>query len=196
MNDREQAALEATIAEHLDGRRLGEAATAALRGYGSQIFGYLIAVLRDEEQAHEVFSQFAEDLWRGIGGFRRESSFRTWSYKLAWHAARRFNLDPFRRRGRHLETTEYSKLAEEIRQSTAAFRKTEAKDELARIRETLEPAEQTLLILRLGRGLSWREVAEVMGEPGQPLDETVLWKRFERLKKKVRKKMEERGFPK
>lgn len=194
MDAEEQALLEERIGHHLDRGELREAATSAIKGYGPQILGYLVAVLRDEESGWEAFSQFSEDLWKGIGAFRRESSFRTWAYKLAWHASRRLTRDAFRRRGRRLETEEISQIAQQVRTATAVHLKTAAKDRVARLRETLEPDEQTLLILRVDRNLSWAEVADVMSEPGSPVDVSALRKRFERVKKKLKEKAAEEGI--
>ncbi|HET8733590.1 MAG TPA: sigma factor, partial [Anaeromyxobacteraceae bacterium] len=73
--------LEPRILARLDQGDLPGAATEALRGYGPQVLGYLNAVLRNEDDAHDVFSQFAEDLWKGLAGFRRESSVRTWAFR-------------------------------------------------------------------------------------------------------------------
>lgn len=196
MEPADTAAIEAQIGAHLDRNDLREAATVAVKGYGPQILGYLIAVMRNEEAAYEVFSQFSEDLWRGLASFRRESSLRTWAYKLAWHAAKRYNRDAFRKRARRLETTELSQIAAEVRSSTVNYLRTQVKDRVAALRESLDPAEQTLLILRVDRNLSWTEVAEIMSEPGEPVDEAKLRKRFERLKGKLRKMAEQRGLMK
>src|SRR5215469_5037648 len=94
--------IEQRIGACLDRGDVKQAATEALRGYGPQILAYLSGVLRDDEAAAEVFSEFSEDLWRGIGAFRRESSFRTWAYRLAWNAARQLARDPFRKRGQRV----------------------------------------------------------------------------------------------
>ena len=67
------------------------AATRAIKALGPEILGYLGALLHDAGEASEVFSQFAEDLWRGLPAFRFESSLRTWAYKLA-RAAREEGL--------------------------------------------------------------------------------------------------------
>jgi RNA polymerase sigma-70 factor (ECF subfamily) len=194
MQAEELQALEEEIGACLDRGDLGAAATAAVRGYGPQILGYLVAVLRDDGAGFDVFSQFSEDLWRGIGGFRRDSSFRTWAYKLAWHAAKRYRRDAFRRRVRPLGTGEISKIAEEVRSSTVHYLRTAVKDGVSRLRESLDPQEQTLLILRVDRNLSWTEVAEILSEPGEALNEAILRKRFERVKAKLRKLAEREGL--
>ena len=92
MGEMARAELEAVVGRHLDSGELAAAATAAIRGYGPEILGYLAAVLRDDDAAAEAFSRFAEDLWKGLPGFRRKSSMRTWAYRVAWNAASSHSL--------------------------------------------------------------------------------------------------------
>lgn len=186
--------LEAEIARLLEAGDLPSAAAAIMRGYGPAILGYLAALARDEDRADEVFSQFSEDLWRGLPGFRRDASVRTWLYKLAWHAWLRLERDAFRRHGRPFVSGEMSRLAAAVRSSTALHLKSEAKDAVARLREQLAPAEQSLLILRIDQGLSWSEVASVMSTPEEQLDSPTVAKRFQRVKDKLRKLAEEAGL--
>jgi RNA polymerase sigma-70 factor (ECF subfamily) len=184
-----EQALEDRIAARLDAGDMTGAATAAIQGYGPQILGYVTAVVRDEDLAAEVFSAFSEDLWVGLPGFRRASSFRTWAYKLAWHAAMRTLRDPAKKRNAPLASSLASQLAEKVRSSTAAHLRTETKTAVQELRGELSPDEQTLLILRIDRELPWREVADVMGE-----EEPTIRKRFERLKDKLRALAQARGL--
>jgi RNA polymerase sigma-70 factor (ECF subfamily) len=170
------------------------AATLAIRALGPEVLGYLTALVHDASEASEVFSQFAEDLWRGLAGFRGESSLRTWAYRLARHAALRQARDPFRRRGERLGTSRASALAGSIVASTVVRDEWRAQ-QLARLRRQLAEDEQTLLILRVDRGLSWGEVADVLaGEDGARPDEPALRKRFERLKDKLARAAREEGL--
>lgn len=184
MTNREPSHVETSIAQHLELGMLADAATAAIRGYGPEILGYLSAVLRDRDAASDVFAQFSEDLWKGIAGFRKESTFRTWAYKLAWNACRVFKRDPFRRRVHRLESREYSQVLEGLRASSLRGDPLIA-DRLAKARETLEPDEQTLLILRVEKDLSWKQIAGVLGRRGAAPEATALRKRFERLKERL-----------
>ena len=194
--DEHRALLEARIGAHLEAGELARAATEALQGYGPEILGYLVSLLRDEFAASEVFADFSEDLWKGLAGFRRLSSFRTWAYKLAWNAAQMFWRDPFRRRVRRLATSEYSLLAERLRVSSLRQHSLAEKvDRLAKLRESLQADEQTLLILRVDKGLSWKEVAQVLAESEDaPPDVGALRKRFERLKERLLRLAEKEGL--
>jgi len=191
---RDQPDLEGRIAYELDRGALSQAATEAVRGYGPQILGYLRALLPDEGAADEAFSQFSEDLWKGIEHFHRESSFKTWAYTIAWNAARRLLRDPYRRRKDRLRTSEAIQIADGVRSLTSAYRARAANDSLVKLRERLRPDEQTLLILRFDRELTWKEIARVLSPTRGPVDETLLRKRFERLSAKLRKLAEKEGL--
>ncbi len=186
---------EERIAACLAEGRLGDAATAGLRAYGAEIGGYLAAVLRDSTAASDVFSDVCEDIWRGIGRFRGDSSFRTWAYAVAWNAVKMYRRDPFRRRAQRLQTSDYSRLADRLAKSSLLHADPLAKDRLARLRASLTPFEQSMLILRIDRGLPWREIALILAEEGDgtPVDPAsvpatlpaTLRKQFERLKDRL-----------
>jgi RNA polymerase sigma-70 factor (ECF subfamily) len=169
------------------------AATEALRAYGPKILGYLQAVLRDEADAADAFSIFAEHLWRGLPTWRGQSSLRTWAFKLAWNAALNLKDEAWRRRGRRFKTGEASRLAEEIRTRTAV-KVERQKQALDALRAELTEEEQTLLVLRIDQQLSWDDIAEVMGDDAGPCDPAALRKRFERLKEKLTRLARERGL--
>jgi RNA polymerase sigma-70 factor (ECF subfamily) len=187
-------AVEAEIAHLLEVSDLQSAAATIVRGYGPAILGYLAALARDADRADDAFSQFCEDLWRGLPAFRRDASVRTWVYKLAWHAWLRNEREAFRRHGRPITTEEMSRLAAEVRSTAALHLRSEAKDAVARLREQLTPAEQSLLVLRIDRGLSWSEVASVMSTSEEHLDTQTVAKRFERVKARLRKLAEAAGL--
>jgi RNA polymerase sigma-70 factor (ECF subfamily) len=180
-------ALEREVAGHLKAGDLSAAATGALQRLGPQILGYLGATLRDDDAAYEVFSSFCEELWKSIGTFRGDSSFKTWAYKIVMHSVGRYRRDGFRRRAEQLGSNQASALAAQIRSTTPPYRRTEVKDRFARLRESLEPDERTLLFLRVDQGLSWTDVAAVVAEEGEPVEVAALRKRFERAKARLRK---------
>jgi RNA polymerase sigma-70 factor, ECF subfamily len=178
--------LEQAIAQHLAAKDLAAATTAALQGLGPQILGYLTATLRDDDIAYDVFGQFSEELWKSIGTFRAESSFRTWAYKLVMHAIGRHRRDPYRNRAMELESIEISAIALEVRSRTPKFKQTEVKDKFTQLRESLDPADQTLLFLRIDQSLPWNDVAEIMSAEGEPVEAATLRKRLERAKERLR----------
>jgi RNA polymerase sigma-70 factor (ECF subfamily) len=171
--------------------RFDEAATLALRRHGPEILGYLSTVLGDDDLAADAFGQFQECLWRGLRRFRGASSLRTWAYRIAWRCAQDVLRDPFRQRGRALRTSERSHLALTAT-TTPPWQRPSARERLNQMRRQLRPCERTLLVLRLDRRLSWREVAQVLADDDGPLlSEAALRKRFEALKEKLCKLLRE-----
>ena len=180
--------VEAAAGAALDRGDHAGAATAILRGYGPQILSYLTAVLRDEDRAGEAFADFSEDLWRGLPGFERRCPLRAWAYKIARHAALKIAADPYRRRAETLASEGYSRLAAEVRSSTALHLRSESRALLNELRAGLTLDEQTLLVLRIDRKLEWREVAAALDA-----DEAALRKRYERLKEQLRRQLRDPG---
>lgn len=184
------APVEATIRQLLDRADRAGAARVAIEEYGPGILGYLVAILRNEEDGREAFGQFCEDLWRGLPGFRGEAAFRTWAYALAYHAAHRFARQPYRARMRRIATSEISSVAEQVQTSTVPRLRSVA----ARLRERLDPDDQTLLILRVDREMAWDDVAHVLSTQGRSVDSALLRKRFERLKQRLARMAEDAGL--
>ncbi len=177
--------LDAQVAELAARGERDAAATRVIEALGPEVLGYLRAVLRDGADASDAFSHFAESVWRGLPAFRGESSLRTWCYGIAWRCVLSLRRDPRLRHGERLGSTLASQLAGRIFATTAVERERQA-GALERLRDRLDPEEQTLLTLRIDRRLSWAEVADVLANASPPRpDEAVLRKRFERLKRKL-----------
>jgi RNA polymerase sigma-70 factor (ECF subfamily) len=169
----------------------GAAATEAIRALGPQVLGYLRGLMRDEGDATEAFSRWAEDLWRGLPAFRGEASLRSWGYRLAYHAALAVMGGGWRQRARPFQEGEASRLAETMRTATAV-RVDRQRLTLDQLRAELSDADRTLLALRIDQQLSWEEIAEVLTEDGARPAPATLAKRFERMKDRLRKLLQER----
>jgi RNA polymerase sigma-70 factor (ECF subfamily) len=123
-------------------------------------------------------------VWRGFPTWEARASARAWAYSVAWNAAGRLFRDPWHRRRRKLQTSVASKLAAAVLSSSRLdLERREAG--LEQLRAILTPEEQSLLVLRVDRELSWGEVAVAMGERDDVASLAALRKRFERLKAKL-----------
>ena len=175
-----------------DGR---QAATVLLRTHGPSVLRYLRSLLREKDAVDDAFSLFAEWAWTGISRFRGESSLRTWAFGVAWNAARRVTDEAWRKNKERLKTRDASKLAQEIRASSA-LELDRRSDKLEELRRELSPEEQNLLVLRIDQELSWDEVATILTSASEPPSVAMLRKRFERLKERIARMARERGLVK
>lgn len=179
--------LEREIRRRLEGQDVAGAATLAVRGYGAEIYGFLVTFHRDEEDAAEVFSIFSERLWRDLHAFRGDSSVRTWAYALARHSSLNYRRDQRRRdrRQRALpEGSQLSAIVEEVRSQTASYLRSERRARFTALRESLPTEDQMLLVLRVDRGLAWNDLVRVLREDAGPLGEAELKREAARLRKR------------
>jgi RNA polymerase sigma-70 factor (ECF subfamily) len=199
--DAARAAREREIRAKLETSGARDAAAAAIELYGGEVLGFLHAVARDEDLASEAFSAFSEDLLRGLPGFRWDASLRTWAYALARNALHRLRRDPRRRARNNVPLSnpgaDISAIVEQVRTATLPFLRTSVKDELRRLREALDPDDHALLVLRIDRKMSWRDIARAL--PGEETEEVdrraaTLRKRFERAKTMLRELATARGI--
>ena len=184
MGEQTHEALELRIAACREQGALTDGATLAIRGFGPEILGYLVGLCASEDAGHEIFADFSERLWRTLPNFRGECSFRVWCYRRARSAAFDHLKRAHRHRERPIESHELSAVAQEV-VSSVTHQRSAVLEKWSRLRAQLDPEEQTLLILRLDRGLSWPELAAVMSEDA-PVEAAALRKRFERLKRRLR----------
>jgi RNA polymerase sigma-70 factor (ECF subfamily) len=176
--------VDAEVSARLAAGDPGGAAACVVEGLGPGVLGYLVAILGSRDDGEEVFAQVVEQVLTGIAGFRGESTVKTWTYRIAWRTAMRFREDPHRRM-QPLNSELASELAARVRETTATYRRTGARDWLAQVRAGLSPEEQSLLTLRIDRGLSWAEVGAVMGTGDDPAELARLRKQYERLKERL-----------
>jgi RNA polymerase sigma-70 factor (ECF subfamily) len=171
------------------------AATRALEHYGPELYGFIVSLMGDRAGAADAFSQFSEDLWRGLPSFAFRSSARTWLYTLARHAAFRVLRSERVRRRHKAPLSELGEVAERVRTATLPHLRSEAKDAIARLRAGLEPDDRALLVLRLDRGLAWSEVARVLAPDEEPVRAAArVRKRFQLVKDRLRVAAEAAGL--
>jgi RNA polymerase sigma-70 factor (ECF subfamily) len=181
---------EAVAFAHLEEGATSAAAEVVLRAYGPELLAYLRRFARSPELAEEAFSRLCEGVVRDIAGFTRGSSLRTWVYAVARNALAAERRAENRRRAKAtvLEGIDLEALVADVRERTATFLRTEARQRFEQARGALAPEDEELLVLRLSRRMSWLEIAKVFGAPTQEERKlaATLRKRYERLKLQMR----------
>ena len=175
-----RAATEHRVGRQLESEDFESASTTIVREYGPEILSYLLCILRTNEAAGEVFAQANLDLWTGIKGFRCEGTAYAWYYKLAYHSAMRFLKNPYRVRGRRLESDELAAIEAQSKSSAKEWENSAGGRIIERLREQLTPDEQTLLTLHIHEEFGHQEIAALMSLPAP-----TVRKRWVRLVKKL-----------
>lgn len=186
MGSQRQEQVERAIKAAKDRGEYKLAVELGIRAYGPQILGTLARIMRNREDAEEVYQTFGEDVTKGIASFRGDSFF-SWAYAVANNARLRFHSSAHTRVTR--ASTPISQVNEEdlrgasSRTPTADWKKTDTRNRIiALAQERLSEDDHLLLVLR-AKGLSWAEIATVMLEKNGE-EERSLTKESNRLKRR------------
>ncbi len=172
----EASTAQADISELVRNARQGddEAFGMLVEQYQDQIYGYVSRMLHDPEEAEDVAQEVFIRAYQNLAGFREAASFQTWLYRIATN----LTIDAARARKRHwadtfsldepMETDE----GEMRRQLPADRRGTVSQAESSQLQrivgETIAQLSsklRTVITLYDIEGLSYKEIAEVLGCP-------------------------------
>jgi RNA polymerase sigma-70 factor, ECF subfamily len=135
-----------------------------LRLHHDRLYALCRRVTGNDADAQDACQEALIAVVRGIGGFDGRSSFGTWAYRVATNAC----LDELRRRRRRPEPVEPDDRATDGAgpgSSPDAADAVATRADLDAALATLAPEFRTAVVLRDLCGLSYDEIAEVVGVP-------------------------------
>jgi RNA polymerase sigma-70 factor, ECF subfamily len=191
----EREAVEQRVRELCEAGEIKHAASVVIQGLGPELFGFLVVMVGNLDDAGDVFTDSCTRIWKGLASFRWESSLRTWCYVLArraCYAHRKTHARP-----PHVPLSavpELDELIQRLRTTTLVTLRERQQTRVERLRAQLTADERALLTLRVDRELEWRDIARVLADGDAKLDDetleresALLRKKFERLKAKLRR---------
>jgi RNA polymerase sigma-70 factor, ECF subfamily len=146
-----------------------EAFTKLVRAHSSLVYRVALRMLGNED-AQDASQEVWVRVWRNIEGFRAESAFSTWLYRITVNTCLTFRQRESRRHEREygLSTEEMPYLPEppgtEADPEAAAL-SAERKQEIQAALKHLRAEHRAALVLRHMEGLSYAEIAEVLEVP-------------------------------
>jgi RNA polymerase sigma-70 factor, ECF subfamily len=179
---------------------MGRAVAETLKLYGAEILGLLVGMHRDRDVAMDVFSGFTERLFTSFDRFEWKCSVRTWSYLLARRASADYRRGERAGRVPLSQAAVVSELVARVRTETLPYLRTEAREEIERLRDELPEDDRLLLVLRVDRELAWDDLARVFLDGQLPAaselkrESARLRKRFQLVKDRLLQLGRERGL--
>ena len=163
---------ERTDRELLDGILRGAARDCArlIHNHYQAIYRFGFHLTRSEAEAEDLTQETFAAAWEKIGAFEGRSTLRTWLHRIAYSKF----VDGRRAGRRSAALTERLKSREAPAPASpleAAVSDDETRQLYAAL-EQVDTADRALLVLHYIQGLSYREMADVTGEPAG----TVKWR--------------------
>jgi RNA polymerase sigma-70 factor, ECF subfamily len=190
-----QPSAEQKISEVFGDEEFTQAAQIAISAYGAELYGFIKAIHRDEQEAREVLSEVNEELTKGFRTFDGRCSFRTWAYAIARRCS-----------AKRLQTRSPDQVAT-VTPITSAKKngkvdaEAERKAKIRALRDRLPEEDRALLVLRVDRKLEWNDLAHIYiasltgpKPPSLGKVSAVLRKRFDKIKERMRRLAFEEGL--
>ncbi len=128
--------------------------------YQREVYGLACRMVSDAEEAKDLTQQALLQAFVHIRSFRRDAQFRTWLFRIAINQCYNY-LKSRKKFGDTVDSDEANLVGEGCPQEDL-----EIKDDRRRLYEALEtlPAKQRAVItLKVEQGLSYQEIAQVLG---------------------------------
>lgn len=177
------------------------ASARVIRDLGPEVLGFLSGVLGNHQDADEVFALVCVRVWHGIAGFHWRCSLRTWVYVIARNETARFRRKARRQAEKFVTPSALDDVVADVRSATWSTLRSVARDRVLALRDELSTQDRALLILRVDRELPWEEIAlTFLPEEEHGSQESIrresarLRKRFELIRKKLRRLAQEQGI--
>ena len=152
----EASSFDAEVHDLVTSGESSRAVERLLSRLSSELRPFLHRLLGAVALADEAHDATCEQLSRGLTSFRWECSLRSWSYIVARREAKRCR-DRFGRRVSPGETlVSAGSSSDSAREASAS---SSSDDTIDRLRASLSDDDRDLLVLRIERGLVWREIA-------------------------------------
>lgn len=122
-----------------------------------RVFTLAYRLVGDRHEAEDVAQDAYLRMYRGLPGFRGDSTFETWLYRITANAA----VSRLRRRGRFGDLLDDPEDAVDVPDEAGV--EPVDRDEIQRALFALPVAQRTVLVMRDAYGFSIREIAEELG---------------------------------
>ena len=163
--------------------------------YQTPVFDLVSHIVENRSDAADVLQDVFVKVFRRIGQFQGDSSLKTWIYRIAIHEAsnhRRSWLRRFRREPVSLDAETMAQPLAQSREDTPyqMLEKSERQALVRRALASLAPPYRTVVVLREIEGLSYEEIAQVLG-----VAEGTVKSRLVRGRELLRRKLAGYGAP-
>ena len=141
-----------------------EAFGSLMKIYRRRLYSYLFKLTGDSADTEDVFQETLIKIWKGLPEYNNRNRFSSWIFSIAHNTA----MDHLRKKMRERNF-------EEITDETVNFHEswdfsdelhiTEIKKQIGIAVDKLSGKQKNVFLLRIHSGMSFKEIAEVTGDP-------------------------------
>lgn len=165
-----------------------QAFEALVTAYERKVYNYALRSTGNEQDAMDITQEVFLRVFRSLSGFKEESSFSTWLYRITFNICIDFSRKNAKRNENSLSLDgeiadgKELELPDERHAPEAAYDRKELREEIAGAILRLSEQHREVLVMREISGLSYAEIAEVL-----ELEEGTVKSRIARARENLRK---------
>ena len=165
-----------------------QAFEALVTAYERKVYNYALRSTGNEQDAMDITQEVFLRVFRSLSGFKEESSFSTWLYRITFNICIDFSRKNAKRNENSLSLDSEAadgkelELPDERHAPEAAYDRKELREEIAGAILRLSEQHREVLVMREINGLSYAEIAEVL-----ELEEGTVKSRIARARENLRK---------
>lgn len=135
---------------------------AIYREHAGFVYNVAFRILGNKEDAEEIVQEVFLTVHDQLKGFRRESSFRTWVYRITANAALNLAKKISRTRNKTFSLDEMVQEPSSAPEIEVKIQAEHNEKVAARLLDELNPDQRACMVLREIEGLSYEEMAQVL----------------------------------
>ncbi len=144
-----------------------------VRRHSAGLFAFIYRMVGNRDDAEELAQEAWVRAWQGLKGFKGKSGFKTWLFRIGINLAINFRS----RRKVHEELSEIMPAGAENEPGTI-YQQRVREELVKKALQGLPPAQRTALVLSVYEGLSYQEIARVMGKSVRAVDSLLVRARW------------------
>ncbi len=133
--------------------------------YKDKIHQFILCLLGPDRESEDIAQEVFIQIYKSLGGFRRESAFGTWAYALTRNVCRRRLRDRGRESGLFAEKDEDREPPDRALSVEKTFEREEDGQRVRAAIDGLSPLHRSVLFLSCWERLSYEEIAAALDIP-------------------------------
>jgi len=135
---------------------------AIYQAFSSFVYNVALRVVQNQQDAEEITQDVFLTLYKKLGTFRGESSFKTWIYRITMNITLNYIKKENRNKNKTVAFDESMTMVESSNNIASTIQKEDHECYIQKLLDLLNPDQRACIVLRSIEGLSYQQISDVL----------------------------------